>query len=316
MVRPAGEKRKNRRVRLYVRWIVGSSLTGFLIGFLVLLVVPPAYDAVAVVAAPIDHGGAKIRGDVSAGPSTSLLANLSLGSGSTSPLLQRFQQMVHSQRLADLLFSNDAIAHGVFEGQWDPKAQAWRQPSGIFASVRHGLYKFLDRPEGGNPTAWHLQAYLERHIVITSVPKNSSFELKYSCSDPDFCLRLLRAVLGSADALIRQDITSHDQSYTKFLDDHLKLVTDLTDRQTFISLLSDIRREEMLAGSGETYSIDIVDDPAVSPVPTEPKIGLTLALGLSAGFLLSVIGVVIFEALGIQGMMLRLRERPENESYV
>ena len=295
-----------RRLRGYIRWIIVFSLIGLSVGVLVLIFVPARYEAIAVVGAPIDRSGAKIRGDVTTSSPTGLLAGLT-GAQSTPPLLQRFEQTLHSRRLADELMKDDDLVHKIFSGQWDVQSRTWLKPSGPLAAARETVLKLLHRPTDTTPTAWHLEDYLQRYIVITAIPRNSGFQIKYSCQDGDFCLALLRNVINGADGLIRQDVIEHDRGYSNFISTHMQTVTDVVDRQVLTNLLADIRRDEMLADSGVNYSMDIIDGPSVSALPTEPKISLTLGLGFFGGLMLSTIGVLIYESLGLGELWIRLR---------
>jgi len=300
VVRGANDAPFASRLKQYIRWIIAFSFLGFLVGVVVLLVVPARYEAIAVVAPPIDHSGAKIRGDVGVSSGSGLLAGLSLGGGSAAPpLIQRFQQTLGSRKLADLLFQNEKLVHTVFATQWDEQNHVWLQPTGLMASIRGFVLGILHRPQLSAPTAWHLQRFLEQNIVVTQVPRSSGMQIKYVCREPDICLDLLRTIISQADGIIRKDVIAHDDSYVSFISTRLQTVTDIANRQVLIDLLTDISRDQMLASSGENYSMDVIDDPAVSALPTEPKIGLTLALGLLAGLMLSVIGAVVYEAIGV-----------------
>lgn len=297
-----------QRVREYIRWIVAFSLGGLLAGVLVLIFVPARYEAVAVVGVPIDRSGAKIRGDITTSSSTGLLAGLT-GAQSTPPLLQRFEQTLHSRRLADVLMKNDDLVHEIFSSRWDAQSRTWLKPSGLLTVVHEAILKFLHRPTDTTPTAWHLVDFLQRQIVVTTIPRSSGFQIKYSCQDGAFCLTLLRAVIEGADGLIRGDVVEHDRGYSSFISTHMQSVTDVADRQVLTSLLADIRRDEMLADSGVYYSMDLVDGPSVSALPTEPRIGLTLGLGLFGGLMLSTVGILIYESLGLGALWARIRGR-------
>ncbi|GGF27521.1 hypothetical protein GCM10011611_36930 [Aliidongia dinghuensis] len=295
-----------QRLGRYIRWIIAFSLVGLLVGILVLVFVPAKYEAVAVVAPPIDRSGAKVRGDVSTSSPTGLLAGLA-GAQSAPPVLQRFEQTLHSRRLADELIKDGSLAHKIFAGQWDAQSQTWVKPTGLLASVHEFILRLLHRPTDTTPTAWHLEDFLGRYIVVTPLPRSSAFQIKYSCPERDFCLELLRTVVENADGLIRQDVIEHDRSYSSFIAARMQSVTDVVDRQVLTNLLSDIRRDEMLADSGVNYSMDLVDGPSVSSLPTEPRIGLTLALGLFGGLMLSTIGVLVYESLGLEALISHLR---------
>ncbi len=295
-----------QRLRSYLRFVLCFSLVGLLVGVAVLAIVPAKYEATAIAASPVDRSGAKIRGDVQPTTSGGILAGLT-GASNAPPLLERFQQTLHSRRLADELMKNDEFAHRIFAGQWDAQDGRWSEPHGIVSSIRRTVQQAMGRPVDTMPTGWQLQDYLTRNIVTTTIPKSAAFQIKYLCPDRDFCLQLLEAVISEADGLIRKDVIEHDRSYSTFIANRMRDVTEVNDRQILTTLQSDIRRDEMLADSGVNYSMDLVDGPSVSALPTEPRIGMTLALGLFGGLMLSVILVLTYEGLGVGALLHKLR---------
>ena len=274
------------------RTVLVFGILGLLLGIAKLHMSTPLYTAELKVTSAQSTG----EGAISALDGLSSLAALggfSMGTSSATPL-DLYLDAYESREVATKLAADSRILRTIFSAEWNENTKTWQRPS----SSLDGIFKLLARLFGLQEYRWQqpdgarLQAYLSDHVNITRDPKDPIVTISFKHPDPDFAIYLLSKLNAVADQHVRASALMRAEGYVRYLTTKLQTVTVAEYRNAISQILSDQEKAIMIASSDAPYAVSVVQKPAASNQPTEPKGVTTLVLSLIAGIFIGVLWVL------------------------
>ncbi|HEY2446868.1 MAG TPA: Wzz/FepE/Etk N-terminal domain-containing protein [Rhizomicrobium sp.] len=228
---------------------------------------------------------------------TSDLGSLSLGRigfglGSEDPKFAALLQQLTSNMTARTLLNDDRIKAAIYETSWDAHSHTFHPPQGF----AYGLVQVMKAALGLNPwhapTAADLQRYLSQNVVAREIGVSGLYSVSYASKAPDFARYFLSRVLAVSDDYLRQVKLARATAYVRYLDQRLKGVTDLDQRQAMLRLRSRQENFVMAASVNLPFSADINDPPIAPSRPTWPNVLIIAVITLFfGGGLAAAVGV-------------------------
>lgn len=200
------------------------------------------------------------------------LGHIGLGLGSTDPKFSALLQQLTSSATATVLLSDDRVKAAIYDAAWDAQSRSFHPPIGLSSEIVQAVKSAL----GGNlwhpPTASDMQRYLSHNIVPKEIGISGLYSVSYSHNDPGFARYFLSRVLSISDNYLRQRKLARARAYVAYLDQKLKLVSDLDERQAMLKLRLQQENFLMAASVNLPFSADINDPPITPSRPTWPNL--------------------------------------------
>lgn len=269
------------------------SILGLAGGLLYLVFTVPVYTATMTVAPPIDtmSRAADVSGAV--------LSSVGLGglAGTNSPeTFRRYEDLLVSQIVARRLDERHGILRIVYADRWDARTDRWITPTGLRAWVRGLLYGLLgrDMPSPAPNIDSTLDFLTDRLDIGTPAISSPIRTISLTYKDPQMAAHILSWVHEEADAVVLESMLGRTNSMINYLIKQLPTVTNPDERLALSRLLMDQEQQKMMLTVGRAYSSVVMDPPMAPTIPSHPRLGMTLVLGLflglGLGVLLSVAG--------------------------
>lgn len=199
------------------------------------------------------------------------LGRIGFGLGSTDPKFSALLQQLNSSATAAALLADDRVKAGIYDTTWDSRSRTFHPPTGTFSDVIQGAKSAL----GANP--WHppgtsdMQRYLSHNVVPKEIGITGLYSVSYAHKDPEFARYFLARVLSISDDYLRQRKLARARAYVAYLDQKLKLVSDVDERQAMLKLRLQQENFLMAASVNLPFSADINDPPVTPSRPTWPN---------------------------------------------
>lgn len=251
---------------------------------------PKSYMATAELV-PTDSGGASSPG-VSELSGAATLLGVNLGPTGDSDFTE-YKDLLNSNRLAAALYQDETLRPILFSGAWNPDRHQWIAPSGLGAAVKWIAHGLTGKPGRPVPGPFDVTKYLRANLTILSDKVTGFYKLSIEENTPEKAEHLLRAIVLTADDLMRQSVKNRAMARIAYLNKGLQSTTEEDQRKTMINLLSEQEKVLMLASADPTYAVRVIDPPAADPVPASPKFS-KLLLG---GIFLALGGVIVWAVI-------------------
>jgi hypothetical protein len=109
-----------------------------------------------------------------------------------------------------------------------------------------------------------MQRYLSHNVVPKEIGITGLYSVSYANRDPEFARYFLSRVLAISDNYLRQQKLARAKAYVGYLDQKLKTVTDVDQKQAILKLRLQQENFLMAASVNLPFSADI-DDPPITP---------------------------------------------------
>jgi hypothetical protein len=247
----------------------------------------PSYIARMVVGEseglPQMNSGVSLLGSIGGGGLSSLLGS------SHSPLYERFEELLTSQRVADSLQKDHRVMQHLFRKRWDPANQQWVRPSGILAWVSASLHEFFGMPAWTPPGIANLTQEIQKKLSISDTKNTNLRQIEYEDEDRQFALSMLHWLYQAADGAIRDDDIVRTRNEITYLRQELNKVTGVEHRTAIMNLLEVEERRQMLLLSNAPYGATVIVSSEAPIKPNAPKISLTYGLATLVAALISIL---------------------------
>lgn len=221
------------------------------------------------------------------------LAHLGLGLGGGDAKLSALLQQLTSGATAQALLGDDRVKAAIYDTIWDARTRTFHPPSGLLAALRESAKSALGLKPWQPPTAADMQRYLSRNVVTREIGISDLYTVTYGNKDPEFARYFLSRVVAVSDNYLRERKLARAKAYVSYLDQRLKIVTGLDQRQALLRLISQQENFLMAASVNLPFSVDINDPPITPSRPTWPNILIIAALDIFFGGALAA-GVGVF----------------------
>lgn len=258
----------------------------FAVGLLILVLLPPKYSAMTVLApqpSAQDASPSLSMGDIGAG-----LGGLSsiLKTKSQTDNLIAFQALLGTSGFADYLIKHDHFDRMIF-------------PRGMrhsFLSVAiHALFR---QPTSNVVTTADVQTYLQSNVYIQAKEESALVQLTYANKNRDTAIGVLRTILYSGDRVLREREATSLDVQIKYLSRILQATTDIEQLSLFRKLLGEKLASKVLIDTQETYAFKIFDVPFAPSVPNSPNIAILIVM-------LTVVSLMLAAAATVGWLWLR-----------
>lgn len=143
-----------------------------------------------------------------------------------------------------------------------------------------------------------VQRYLADALQINrprlGIIEESSFtELIIKHREAAFARRLLETVVQESDLMVRARTTTELTSSKDEINDMLPKVRSAEQRESLVQLLVEVQRKLIFSEVRQTFSFRTIDPLITSSKPVEPKLVLSIGIGLFAGITLAIAYVVL-----------------------
>jgi hypothetical protein len=220
------------------------------------------------------------------------LGRIGFGIGSTDPKFSAFLQQLTSNMTARALLEDDRIKAAIYDKVWNSSSHRFHPPSGFVDGLVQVVKVALGLNPWHPPTAADMQRYLGQNIVAREIGVSELYSVTYAYKDPEFARYFLTRVLAVSDDYLRQEKLARAMAYVRYLDQRLKVVTDVDQRQAMLKLR--LRQENFLMAASVNlpFSADINDPPIAPSRPTWPNfLIVAVATLFFGGGLAAAIGV-------------------------
>ena len=221
------------------------------------------------------------------------LGHIGLGLGSSDPNFSAYLQQLTSSATARELLADDRVKAAIYDTTWDPHTRTFHPPGGIVGDV----VQFAKAAIGGNgwhpPTAADMQRYLGQKVVPKEIGISELYSVSYSNKDPQFARYFLDRVLAISDSYLKQQKLARATAYVRYLDQQLKSVTDVDQRQAMLRLRMQQQNFIMAASVNLPFSADINDPPITPSRPVWPNV-------LIVGVIILFFGGGLAAAIGVR----------------
>jgi hypothetical protein len=241
------------------------------------------------------HPAPSTSGKTPVSPLGGLAAIAGLGSGASGneavAPFRFYLDGLYSLEVARRLARDEALMRTIYASEWDAKAQRWREPASLPASIRSGLAGLMGLPRFGwqPPDARRLQGYIGYAVTVRQSVRTPVVTLAHDATDPVFAATFLTRLHQVLDDYLREQQALRTQGNITYLTAELQKATLAEQRRSLVAALAEQERQAMLAFGSAPYAADPFDDATVSATPTRPRPVPMLAGGAVAGLLLGMV---------------------------
>lgn len=278
------------------RWLV-VIVTGLTLvaSFILLIILPPSYDARMVVAptSPQRNLGSQLGGLGSLGAAMGI--NLSGGNDD----FEKFQLLMTSSIVADELERKhkNPVLSAMFRHQWNAADGRWEEPTGLVPAVGRGLRRIVGLPGWVPPTANSLADLLKRRVHVNKMPETDLVEVTFADRDPEFAHDLLLWLYSEADERLRDATLASAEQERTYVNERLKTEAVVEDRNALGAVLFQLEQKIMMTHAAGAYAAIVVDGPSVSNLPDSPKPAWFIVFGILFGLMFGTTGAVVTDVL-------------------
>ena len=194
---------------------------------------------------------------------SSALGSVGLGSDGQSLNMDKFFEMLHSQRLSEILLEDPIVKEYFFPGEYDEVNDKWMRPKKLIKKIRISFRTILGKP-WKEPTAYRLSQELKQEIKIGLTLSTKVNSLSIYSSDKEMGTYILNTVFKQADEIIRQTDAIQYQKYNEYL-------LDSYDNDFMYQLLTRNEQRLMQINSGSTYIVEEVVSPYAEDYTSKPN---------------------------------------------
>lgn len=278
------------------RKMVGIVTAGTLVcALILLLIMPPSYDARMVVA-PV---AMQRNSESKLGGLMSLTSAFGVHLNSGNDDFEKFRLLLTSSIVAKRLeraHKNDVLGE-LFPGQWNAARDSWMEPEGLRSIIGRGLRIMFGLPGWVPPNADSVAMLLKRRVHVNTVPESDLLEITFSSRNPKFARNLLLWLYQGADEQLRDTTLTSAQQELKYVNQKLKTVTVVEDREALVSVVFQLEQKIIMAHATDAYAAMVIDGPSVSNLPDSPKPIWFIVFGILFGLMFGAVGAVMAEAV-------------------
>lgn len=220
------------------------------------------------------------------------LGRIGLGLGSSDPKFSAFLQQLTSSATAQALLADNRVKAAIYETIWDARTRSFHPPSGFYAEVVQFVKAALGLSPWHPPVAADMQKYLSHNVVPKEIGISELYSVSYSNKDPEFARYFLSRVLAISDNYLKQRKLARALAYIRYLDEQLKMIADVDQRQAMLRLRLQQENFLMAASVNLPFSADINDPPITPSRPAWPN-------PLIVGVMILFFGGGLSAALGV-----------------
>ena len=222
------------------------------------------------------------------------LGRIGLGLGGGDTKFSALLQQLTSGATAEALLADDRVKAAIYDTIWNPRSRAFHPPSGFLGELRATAKAALGINPWQPPGAADMQRYLSQKVVTREIGISDLYTVTYSNKDPGFARYFLSRILAISDNYLRQRKLARAKAYVDYLDERLKLVTGLDQRQALLKLRSQQENFLMAASVNLPFSADINDPPITPSRPTWPNLLIIAVIDIFFGGALAAATGVYF----------------------
>jgi len=222
------------------------------------------------------------------------LGRLGLGLGGGDTKFSALLQQLTSGATAQALLADDRVKAAIYDTTWDSRSRTFHPPSGFLGALREAAKAALGLKPWQPPAAADMQRYLSRTVVTREIGISELYSVTYTNKDPDFARYFLSRVLAISDNYLRERKLARAKAYVDYLDQRLRVVTGLDQRQALLKLRSQQENFLMAASVNLPFSADINDPPIAPSRPTWPNLLIIAALDIFFGGALAAAAGIYF----------------------
>jgi hypothetical protein len=199
------------------------------------------------------------------------LGRIGLGLGSSDPKFSAFLQQLTSSATAQALLADNRVKAAIYDTIWDARTRSFHPPAGFYGEVVQLVKAALGLRPWHSPTAADMQKYLSHNVVPKEIGISELYSVSYSNKDPEFARYFLSRVLEISDNYLKQRKLARAMAYVGYLDQQLKFIADVDQRQAMLRLRLQQENFLMAASVNLPFSADINDPPITPSRPAWPN---------------------------------------------
>jgi hypothetical protein len=215
--------------------------------------------------------------------------NLAAGANTLSPFSIYPEAAQTRQVAVGILQDWPELPQLIFSDQWDARAQTWHPPQSFKLSLIRFVKPFFGIPNypWRQPGAAELQQYIAQGVGIAEDKKKSMYTVTVQSADPDFSMKLLRALHRATDRELRRITLDRAQRYAAYLRNKLTTEQSSVIRDVLMQSLSEQETLIMMGSSSTDFAAQPLAPPESSTRPTSPipvyVLLIAIMLGVFAG---------------------------------
>jgi len=228
------------------------------------------------------------------------LAGVNIGSQGGGLNFQLYKEAVYERETAEKLAANPWLMQAIFDSDWDPVTQRWREPIGMAPSVKHVIFTILGTPDQGwrKPDAARLEEFIVKNVTVSTNSKSPVMRLSILHRDPQFAIRFLNAIHLVIDSGLRRRLLSRTTENIEYLSTQLVRTQLAEHRQALVSALGEQERLRMTASSTVAFAAEPFGAASATRLPETPNGPIVIVIAL-------VVGVAFGAAAALGTTMLR-----------
>ncbi|MDX1540255.1 MAG: hypothetical protein R3349_02515, partial [Geminicoccaceae bacterium] len=183
-----------------------------------------------------------------------------------------------------------ALLAALVRARWDEETTSWQPPDAWVDRIRSAVAGFFGFPDWREPEPAMVAERLADELDVEGVL--GIYRLTLNLPDPAVGVRLLEAMHGAADGILRDEALAETRAQIEELEARLEGETDPTRRTALEDLLARRYQAEATLSAGRAFAADLIDPPAASGWPASLHPLLVLAFAAFVGVIVG--GFVVF----------------------
>ncbi len=275
------------------KWtLFGAIVAAILLSILSLKFADKSYTSSAVLGPAESTAQQRMGSSLGQLAGAASLLGVNIG-GSNDTDFVKFKIMLGTERLAAAVLADKSVYGTLFGPSWDAKHNRWVRPSGISFEIKDALKGLLGLPQWAPVAPSELKTYLADHLGIFTDKMTGYVTLSISGTNPHDAAYLLTKIIRSADELIRQDVKNRSQGRIAYLQQALTRTMPQDQREAIITVLSAQEKTLMMTSADRSYSIDVIDPPTESHIPSSPQARPTMQFYILMLLVIVMIAAVV-----------------------
>jgi|GEM_PF-3784969 len=254
------------RRRWWVPLLAGA--IGIVVALALLAYATPTYQATAIIGPKKDF----LSSNRTPGGLGGILGALQGGAANSD--LIRLDLLLPSDRLAQEIWKSDALKRDLLPERWDSQKLRWKPRTGLGTI----LLRVIDFHQPDEPNVDDIRAKLDQ--ILTIETQQQLYRVVVIRTPVrDRSKRLLEAVIGSADQMLRQDDRLDIDQLIEYSRTRLESVTLARQAEAVAATLLSLEQQRMYMLASNTYGFNYIQPSRVESRPSSPKPMLYLAAG-------------------------------------
>lgn len=265
-----------RRLLIVVCVLIGTAIFA-----VIAFTMTPVYRATCImVPANLERSGVGAGLSSSLGSVGGLASLIGLTGGPDNTETQEALAVLRSREFTGRFISDRRVLRELYPKIWDPVSDGWKKGTRNAPSLGQAFDDFDSLRQ------------------VTEDKRTGLISLQIDWRDPELAAQWANELVDRLNTEMRERAIARADSAVEYLQKELNGTALVETRESISRLLAVQVNRRMLASVTQQYAFSIVDK-ATAPErsdPIRPRRGFLLATGITLGFVLSILGLLAFEA--------------------